>query len=162
MGGIGKADEHRDHKGGGQGIYAGTQAVVESGELFRDLGRFPSQNDAGTVAFCASLTHGGEGIFTVTGGKIATVVDGSVFESFRGALINNAGTVVFLATPPGGELGIYTLTGRVLARGQEMFGSTVADLAVNPVSLNQSDQLAIRVGLADQRQLIVRADLARQ
>jgi hypothetical protein len=50
------------------------------------------------------------------------------FETCRGALISNAG------------------------------GSTVAELASNPVSVNAVGQVAIRVRLTDGRQLILRAD----
>ncbi len=39
-------------------------------------------------------------------------------------------------------------------------GSTVVDLALNPVSINAVGQLAIRVTLADGRQFVLRADPA--
>jgi hypothetical protein len=39
-----------------------------------------------------------------------------------------------------------------------MLGSTVSELASNPVSVNGPGQVAIRVTLADHRQVILRAD----
>jgi hypothetical protein len=96
-------------------------------------------------------------------GQVACVVDAEAgFESFRGVLINNTGPVAFYATPVGGQLGIYTgpdpLRHRVLGLGDTLFGATVADFALNPVSVNEAGQLAIRVALDDGRQFILRGD----
>ena len=103
----------------------------------------------------------------MTDGRFATVADNDgAFESFRGALINNAGTVVFLATPKGGALGVYSgsdpVADKIISIGDPMVGSTVADFALNPVSINDCNQLAIRVALASGRQLIIRADPVEQ
>jgi hypothetical protein len=158
-----------DRSSGGEGIYLGdgtqTIAVVETGEVFRTLGSFPSVNDAGVVAFCATLQTGNSGVFLAADGRIETIVDlSSGFESFRGVLINNAGPVMFLATPAGGSLGVFTgphpIRDRLLAIGSPLFDSTIAEFALNPVSVNDAGQLAIRVRLTDQRQFIVRADRA--
>jgi len=99
----------------------------------------------------------------VSGHEIATIVDTKgPFEHFRGVLINNTGTTIFYATPEDGQLGVYAGPGptfhRIIAMGQPLFGSTVADFALNPVSLNDAGQVAIRVKLADGRQFILRAD----
>jgi hypothetical protein len=45
--------------------------------------------------------------------------------------------------------------------GAQLFGSSVVELALNPVSLNDAEQLAIRLRLADGTQHIVRADPTR-
>jgi hypothetical protein len=58
------------------------------------------------------------------------------------AAIDERGSVFFSAT-----MGRRTL-----------FGSTVAGLALNPVSINDAGQLAIRVMLDSGRQLILRAN----
>jgi hypothetical protein len=156
-----------DLKNGGQGIYTSKDGarkpVVDTSSRFSELGRFPSFNDAGAVAFNATLKSGVAGIFTVTGEKITTVIDtDSPFESFRGVLINNAGTIVFYATPKGGELGIYCgpdpTTDRILSIGETLFESMVAEFALNPVSMNELGQVAIRIKFANERQVIVRAD----
>ncbi|MFO0591356.1 MAG: choice-of-anchor tandem repeat NxxGxxAF-containing protein [Polyangiaceae bacterium] len=164
------------------------EAVVETGARFRTLGLFPCANNEDTVVFAATLIGGGAGIFRASNGDIRanngdirarsgdvragdgdirTIADtNSAFESFRGALINDSGTVIFYATPRGGQLGIYAGAGAdhvrdaVLSIGDPLFGSTVVELALNPVSINQRGQLAIRIRLANTRQLIVRADPA--
>ena len=156
-----------DLRDGGHGIYVGPGGAlgrVETGERFCELGRFPSLNHADVVAFAARVTGGGAGVFTLERGRVTPVIDTSAgFESFRGALINDAGTVFFYGTPSGGELGVYAAADprrAIVAFGEALFGSTVVDFALNPVSVNARDQLAIRVRLADGRQLIVRADPA--
>lgn len=153
---------------GGHGIYLsrgrGPEAIAVTGDRFRALGLFPSANDEDTVVFSATLAGGGAGIFRATDGQIGTIADtNSAFESFRGALIDDSGAVFFYATPRGGRLGIYhccVIRDAVLSIGDPLFGSTVVDFALNPVSINGRGQLAIRLGLASGRQLIVRADPA--
>ncbi len=152
---------------GGQGIYRsrgqGPEAVAVTGDRFRTLGFFPSANKEDTVVFSATLAGGGAGIFQATDGQIRTIADTTDgFESFRGALISDSGTVFFYATPPGGQLGIYAgpdpRADAVLSIGDPLFGSTVVELALNPVSINERGQLAIRIRLASSQQWIVRTD----
>lgn len=142
-----------DRPDGSQVICSRAGVLVTTGDGLAELGRFPSLNDQGTVAFCARLTAGGEAIFLAQGGRLQNVLD---YPFLRSVLINNGNTLVFLGGQP---LGIHTPSRKVLALGDEMLGSTIADLAANPVSLNHLDQLAIRLSLADGRQIIVRADL---
>ena len=154
---------------GGQGVYVGHGGtpvpIVESGEAFSDLGLFPAVNAAGDVAFCATRRDGGAGVFVASAGDIETVIDTSgAFESFRGALLDDAGRIVFYATPRGGELGIFCgpdpLSDRILGLGGPLLGSTIVDFALNPVSINAVGQVAIRVKLANQLQVVLRADPA--
>ncbi len=156
-----------DLKKGGQGIYVSdgdrVSTLVETGDIFSGLGSFPIMNDTGTVAFCAALQAGGSGVFTASEGKIAMVLDTSgPFELFRGVLLNNADRFVFYATPRGGVLGLFTgpdpVADCLLSLGAPLFGSTVDDIALNPVSINDLGQIAIRVRLKDQRQFVLRAD----
>jgi len=156
-----------DLKTGAQGVYVGDGGpltpIAETGDFFSGLGDFPIMNDAGTVAFCATLQGGGSGVFTASAGEIATVIDtSSPFESFRGVLLDSAGRMIFYATPRGGELGVFTgrdpLGDCLLSLGAPLFGSTVVDFALNPVSMNDVGQIAIRVKLANERQLVLRAD----
>ncbi len=102
-------------------------------------------------------------MFTASAGEIATVIDtSSPFESFRGVLLNNAGRMIFYATPRGGELGVFTgrdpLNDCLLSVGASLFGSTIVEFALNPVSMNDVGQVAIRVKLANERQIVLRAD----
>jgi hypothetical protein len=156
-----------DREDGVQGVYAGHEGsirtVAETGDLFETLAFFPSVNDRGIVAFAATLRAGGAGIFTVDEGRITPIIgaDGA-FETYRGALITSAGAVVCIATPRGGSLGLFAgpdpEADRILALGDPLLGSTVAELVSNPVSVNAAGEVAIRVRLTDGRQLILRAD----
>ena len=157
-----------DRKDGVQGIYAGRRGsirtVAETGDRFETLSLFPSVNDYGTVAFAATLrAGGGAGIFTVHEGRITRLIDtDGAFDACRGALITSAGAVVRIATPRGGSLGLFAgpdpEADRILALGDPLLGSTVAEIASNPVSVNAAGHVAIRARLTDGRQLILRAD----
>lgn len=140
---------------GGQGLYRWQQGEIatlaETGEQFTELGRFPCANASGTVAFAAVERSGHSGIFT----PHFTV--GGAF-TFRGALIDDLNRVIAFATPIGGELGIYADGGRLIGVGDDFEGSTVAEFALNPVSINGAGQFAARLKLSDDRQFIVRFD----
>jgi hypothetical protein len=104
-------------------------------------------------------------VFIAAGNATRAIVESANgFESFRGALINNRGSIVFYAIPMGGELGIFIgpdpVRDCLLAIGAPLFESVIAEFALNPVSINDAGQLAIRIRLADQRQFIVRVDPA--
>src|ERR1035438_696352 len=156
-----------DRSGGGQGIYTGTGGphtrIAETGDLFSDLALFPVIDDDGAVAFAATLRAGGSGIFSATARGVTPLIDpNGLFESFRGALINRAGLAAFYATPGGGRLGVFSgpdpVADRIICLGDPLWGSTVADFALNPVSVNEAAQLAVRVSLANGRQAILRVD----
>ncbi len=141
----------------------GAQRVIATtGDEFTELGRFPILNDLGQVAFAARHRSGDWGIYLQTETDRQCLIDGgSAFESLRGVLINNAGLVTFYGTPVGGALGIYAgidSPRRLLGLGDALFGGTVTDFALNPVSVNERGQLAVRVALDDGRQFILRGD----
>ena len=150
---------------GGQGLYSSFDGqlslIADTSGIFGSLGAFPVMNDTGSVAFCAPLKAGGTGIYKVKNGQVTTIADTSgPFESFRGVLVNNAEMTVFYATPRDGVLGIYSgtdpLTDKILAVGEAMLGSVVTEFALNPVSINDAGQLAIRIKLANGREMIIR------
>jgi hypothetical protein len=157
-----------DREDGVQGIYSARsgliETVAETGDVFETLAFFPSANDCGSVAFAATLRAGGTGIFSADDeGDIVQVLDtAGAFESCRGALISNGGAVVCIATPRGGSLGLFAgpdpQADRILALGDPLLGSSVADLTANPVSVNADGHVAVRATLADGRQLILRID----
>jgi hypothetical protein len=156
-----------DRSDGVQGLYAGRAGsigtIAETGDLFETLAPFPSVNDQGTVAFAATLRAGGPGIFTVDEGRITPIIDtDGAFEACRGALITNSGEVVRIATPRGGSLGLFAgpdpEADRIVGIGDSLLGSTVVELAANPVSVNAAGQVAVRARLTDGRQLVLRAD----
>ena len=156
-----------DREDGVQGIYArrggSVETVAETGDGFETLAFFPSATDGGTVAFAATLRAGGAGIFTAAKGRIVQVLDTEgAFESYRGALISKRGGVVFAATARAGSLGLFAGpdpdADRILALGDPLLGSTLAEFAANPVSVNGNGGVAVRATLADGRQIILRAD----
>ncbi|GDX81735.1 hypothetical protein LBMAG42_35460 [Deltaproteobacteria bacterium] len=138
-------------------------SVVRSGGRFVSLGRFPACLASGGVCFTGTKRGGGDGVFYCLDGRLEEVVDAGVtFESIRGALVDGVGRVVFYATPRGGTLGIYRgmhpTNDRILGLGDALLGSVVVDLALNPVSINQAGQFAIRVALADGQEAILRVN----
>lgn len=141
------------------------EVVAETGDEFASLANFPMLAEDGAAAFCGSLARGGSGVFVVGGGRREVLVDSSHgFESFRGVLVNSRGLVVFYGTPVGGTLGIYAgvdpHAGRVLGIGDAWMGSTIREFALNPVSVNEAGQFAVRLLLEDGRGMIVRGDPA--
>jgi len=160
-----------DHLDGTQGIHrwspgGGLACAVQTGEVFTELGRFPSAEAHGTIAFTATRRDGSAGVFTVNAaGEMTTAIESTkAWENFRGALIDTAGRIVFHATPSGGELTIYALDApgatprRVIGLRDEFGSCPLTDLALNPVSFNNSGQIALRLKLADGRQFIARLD----
>ncbi len=92
----------------------------------------PSINDAGTVAFHATLDTGATGIFIGRGKGTVKIADNTgKFNSFSAPAINNNGTVAFLAQLDNGRHGIYKKK-----RGQEI--ETFVDDS-GPFSFFQSD-----------------------
>lgn len=151
---------------GRQGIYDACEGeirtVVETGERFAELGRFPCAGTDGAVFFVAGLSGGGSGAFVVREGVLTELVMAAQgFSSFRGVLEAGRGEYLIIATPDGGSLGVFAgpdpTRDRVLAIGSEFMGSTIADFALNPASVNARGTLAIRLKLADERELIVTA-----
>jgi hypothetical protein len=124
-------------------------------------------NDAGTVAFIATLTAGGQAIVTGDGTHLTTIADTSGnFSSFFGnATINNAGQVVFAANLADGGSGIFISqdgeVDEIIGTGDSLFGSTLSSFVANPYAgrgLNNAGQLGLAAHLADGRTVIVRAD----
>ena len=153
---------------GGSGAYVTDGATItviaeSGGGLLGEVCSHPDINHNGSSCFCASLRAGGSGVFVAYEGEIATIVDtSSSFESFRGVLLDGAGRIVFYATPRGGTLGVFSghdpIADCLLSLGSPLFGSTVAEFVLNPVSINDAGQIAIRVTLTDRRQFILRSD----
>jgi hypothetical protein len=77
------------------------------------IGRSPSINDAGTVAFLADLRAGGTGVFTGAGGPLTTVATtaGPLSSFLSGPYINSGGTVAFVANLDNGTSGVFTGSG---------------------------------------------------
>lgn len=159
-----------DLKSGGQSINlvdrAGKRStVIDTDDAYASMNFFPTLNDAGIVGFCATMRSGIGGAFLVADGRVRAIADSSgAFESFRTVLIDGTGRALLCATPKGGTLGVFSgpdpRAHRVLAIGDAMMGSAVTEFALNPVSINQRGQFAVRVKLADERQMVLRGDHA--
>lgn len=156
-----------DDRDGYQGVYVHEgnrfEPAVQTGERFESLGLFPYTNDAGTIVCCGVMRQGSAGVFLVSASSTVELIGTDAgFESFRGALLSAAGNLVYYATPNRGELGIYTgpdVEGNCLLEvGGTLLDSTVAGFALNPVSINKTGQLAIRVAFESGRHVILRAD----
>jgi hypothetical protein len=109
--------------GGGGGIFTSsggvTTIIADNTGPFRTFGSgVPALNDAGTVAFLASLDEGGSGIFTgpnpVTDKVIATgdslfgsTVTSLSFNRLSSKGLNNAGQLTFFAQLADGSSGIF-------------------------------------------------------
>jgi hypothetical protein len=140
------------------------ETVAETGGEWTALGRFPSASSAGHVAFAAFSGSGADAVVCVdpdgSHRRILSSDDG--FATCRGAIVAENGSVVALATPHGGGLGLFAgpdpEADRLVMVGDPVDGSTVVDLAANPVSINASGALVARLALADGRELIVRFD----
>lgn len=166
VGGDGAVVFRADRIDGGEGIYAasasGLRVVAETGERFASLARFPCLRGDGTVGFAATLPSGAGVAVTDAAGRLEVVDETGAYESFRGVLLTGS-AVVRIATPVGCELGLFCgpdpVSDRILAIGDPLLGSTVVDLAANPVSVNASGHLAVRVRLADGREAILHTAL---
>lgn len=160
-----------DRADGREGIYRSRDgdinAVAECDGISRRFGSFPCVSDDGTVAVTATDADGTHSLVAFRDGAATTLLScDDRFASFRGVLIAGEQTV-FYGTPRGGELGIYRAHHEqgetCLAEiGTPMENSTVVELALNPVSINRSGQIALRLRLADDTELIVRLEADRQ
>jgi len=149
---------------GRDGIYVAhsgsIRVVAETGSVYSSLGFFPSVSEDEVVAFAATLHSGSSGIFRAEpDGTTATVLRDGAFESYRGALIADDRNLITLATPHGRTLGLFRgshpVRDRLLGLNDSLLGSTVIELAANPVSINRHGQAAVRVSLADGREAIL-------
>jgi hypothetical protein len=115
------------------------------------------------VVFAMMDTEDSGSICGWTGGLVEVLLESKTdYVSFRGALISDSGHLIYYATPPDGGIGIYCGSDphldRLLAIGEPLLGSPVADFALNPVSINALGQFVVRVKLEDGRQFILRGD----
>jgi arylsulfate sulfotransferase len=158
--------------GGPDGVFRGnglhTDTILTAGNTYSSfLGS--EINDAGTVGIIANLTVGGQAIVIKKDGMpLTTFVDtsGPYSHVAEGKLsISNLEGAVFGADLAAGGLGIFNgpdrVADKILATGDEVFGSTVVGFPtnyMNPRALNNVGQIVFRVSLADGRTVLVRAD----
>lgn len=135
-------------------------------EGFDEIGRFPSIDANGRFGFVAR--RGSDwGLFVskaVPNSDPNRAPNGPLYPprgegefALRGVLINTSGVVVFYATPVGGDLGVYRPGSPEpeFRMNGDLFGSPIVDFALNPVSVNERGQFAVRVKLEDERQFIL-------
>jgi hypothetical protein len=144
-----------------------TTTIATTGPLFSSFigGEI---NDAGTLAISANLTAGGQVIVVAQDGMLTPFVatTGAYSQFFAGQVsINNDGHIVFGADLAAGGHGIFqgpdSIADKILATGDELFGSTVVGFPTNGLGvrgLNNAGQIAFSANLADGRTVLVRAD----
>jgi hypothetical protein len=153
--------------GGGAGIFRFTpggagivEAIAQTGGTFNGFGNPSDINNAGQVAFLASRTVGGFGIFRGNGAVIDPIAtSGASFTTFGDApSINSSGGVVFAANLTGGGQGIFTgpnpILNHVIRTGDTLDGSTITSVAFAAGGLNDLGQIAFVATLADGRQTV--------
>jgi hypothetical protein len=131
----------------------GTYTSVIDPSPFIVFDQFVSINNSGTVVFGGDFNTGGGGVFTARDGSLTTIATtNNTFLDFYNLAINDRGTVVFSAEIGGGA-GIFTgsdpITDKVIAVGDEFFGSTISYLSYYREGLNDSDQIAFYAQLAN-------------
>ena len=96
---------------------------------------------------------------------LTTVVTNNAASPFSDLFtpsINNTGAVAFLAELRNGGEGIFTgpdaVANKVIAIGDPLFGSAVTALRFGGQGLNDAGQITFWATLADNREVIVRAD----
>lgn len=123
-----------------------TTIARTSDPFFSALGN-PALNDSGSVAFSADLDAGGSGIFTSSGGPIATLIDSSgPFSRFRGTAINDSNTVAFLADLDAGGSGIFTSSGGAITTVADTSGP-FSSFGVGSTAINDSGTVAFLANL---------------
>lgn len=141
----------------GRSIYTtnggGTYTSVIDPSPFIVFDQFVSINNSGTVVFGGDFNTGGGGVFTARNGSLTTIATtNNTFLDFYSLAINDRGTVVFSAEIGGGA-GIFTgsdpIADKVIAVGDEFFGSTISYLSFYREGLNNSDQIAFYAQLAN-------------
>jgi hypothetical protein len=122
---------------------------------------WPTLNDAGTVAFHRIFNdRAGEELVSGNGGPLTVIADtAGPFASFgfffglQPPALNNHGDVAFLADLDAGGSGIFVgpdaVADKVIATGDMLDGSPVAELRFCDEGLNDSGQLAIQVTFDD-------------
>ena len=123
-----------------------TTIARTSDGFFSRLGD-PALNDSGTVAFWGDPVAGGSGIFTSSGGSVATLIDSSgPFSSFRGTAINDSNTVAFLADLDAGGSGIFTSSGGAITTVADTSGS-FSSFGVESTAINDTGTVAFLANL---------------
>jgi hypothetical protein len=123
-----------------------TTIASTSDPFFSGLGN-PALNDSGSVAFSADLDAGGSGIFTSSGGPIATLIDSSgPFSRFRGTAINDSNTLAFLADLDAGGSGIFTSSGGAITTVADTSGP-FSSFGVESTAINDSGTVAFLANL---------------
>jgi len=141
------------------GHYEGLAVVLDDGRVvFHERGaglRGVPHYREGMQRFFGANNHGQVAVATPQGiwRDDELVIDS--FESCRAAALDDHGHVVHASTPAGGQLGAYVGNERLVGLGDRVQGSAVVDLAFNQASLRPDGRLAVRVGLADGRGLIL-------
>ena len=118
--------------------------IADSGR-FNSFGEGVSINNHGTVAFTASSTAGGWGVFTGAGGPLTTLVNNNEeFNFFRTPSINDSGVVAFYGEFSGSKKRIYSTGGGPVITIAETISDPFPRQVFFPV-INAQGTVAFRV-----------------
>jgi Ca2+-binding RTX toxin-like protein len=152
---------------GNQGIFVyddGDIAEIANNDGEFDQFSSPDINDQGEIAFLTQKDDGSRGIYTNTYEQLDVLVDDSGEFSFFNSqpAFNNNGEVAFYGELDDGSAGIFVASEigyeQIVAVGDELAGSTVAELVIVQEGINDSGQVAFQAKLADGNFAIFRAD----
>jgi hypothetical protein len=124
-----------------------TDVADTAGHGFTGFSTFPAINNAGAVAFEASRTGIGQGVFRSQDGALTTIASGVgvVFSSFgMSPAINTGGVVAFFAglAGPGNDAGIFTGDGSVTTTIVDANKSGLVARFLGDPSINASGTVA--------------------
>jgi hypothetical protein len=124
-----------------------TTTIASTSDLFFSRLGNPALNDSGSCSLLADPVAGGSGIFTSSGGSVATLIDSSgPFSSFRGTAINDSNTVAFLADLDAGGSGIFTSSGGAITTVADTSGP-FSSFGVESTAINDSGTVAFLANL---------------
>ncbi|MFO0668535.1 MAG: hypothetical protein U0235_02760 [Polyangiaceae bacterium] len=153
-----------DHASG-PGVFVcegGRLREVGDASPFAALGFFPSANGAGRVVIAARTPTGAS---LVLAASLADTrrrwevahATADALTGVRGALVDESGGLIVIETRADGGLAISSAERPIVAVGDDVLGSRVRDLALNPVSVRAAGIVAVRLVLEDGREIIARA-----
>ncbi len=127
--------------------------IADTTDRFREFGPYVAAlNNAGTVAFQASLSRGGSGVFTGDGGPVTTIFDTNG-TPIRAVLshpdINAGGSVSFYGEREAGERGVFLVRGGELIRLGGAGPTAVGQIGPLGPTMNDGDAVAFRADLPE-------------
>lgn len=136
------------------------ERVFRTGAELAGLGRFPMLADDGAVGVAVERRGLGWTYAVSRGGAVSDALGAGSVAFVRGGLLVGGGVLAVYATPHGRPpcvlVGPDVERDVLFALGGAFSGAEITDYALNPVSGANSGWVAVRLSLADGRQVIAR------